>query len=96
MRVFKGEKFTSWSRYVVSNAGQDIKVYFFNMEGLEDQTPETIQELLSEEEQAGTFGAYGSPPATKKKGQKNVKTKNSKKSNGQRANKSNRKTPKRK
>ena len=78
MRIFKGEKFASWSRYATSNGGQDIKIYFFDMAGLKDASPETIQELLNLEENAGTFGAYGSPAAKGKNKQKTSKTKRKK------------------
>lgn len=91
MRVFKGEKFASWSRYATSNGGQDIKIYFFDMSGLKDASPETIQELLNLEENAGTFGAYGSPVGKGKK-QKIAKTKKRKK-NGKASKKKGTKKP---
>lgn len=86
MRVFKGQKFSSWTRYVTSNGGQNIKIYFFDMSGLKDESAETIQELLNLEESAGTFGAYGSPIRKSKNPNKNEK-KGAKKSNKQGPNK---------
>lgn len=92
MRVFKGQKFASWTRYTTSNGGQDIKVYFFDMLSLSVESLETIMELLKQEEESGTFGAYGSPI----KGKKNNEKKINKKPNGKGANKQGNKTPKRK
>jgi hypothetical protein len=77
-RVFKGDKFQSWHRYTISNAGQNIEINYFNMESLEGESPETIQEILSEQEESGNFGAYGSPT---NKGKKN-ETNKSEKPNG--------------
>jgi hypothetical protein len=88
--IFKGDKFQSWNKYSITNAGREITINYFNMEGLEGESPETIQIMLSKEEKDQNTGAYGSPTAkgkAPKSKNKNYGTKKNKKPNRKKPNK---------
>jgi hypothetical protein len=56
------------------------------MESLQGESPETIQELLSEQEESGNFGAYGSPTNKGKKNETNKSEKPNRKTTTKQSN----------